>query len=124
MDRLEYAFVRKIIKLDIAIGLIVGFGIQLAIGNGLYVIIGVVIALFNFILNGTISHVLISKSGSFFGIIYVLSYFFRILLAGVIGCVILAHNKYSVLIYLLGYILHFISMVIISASNLRNGEGK
>lgn len=76
------------------------------------IVLGLLMAYINFLLNGVITYFLMgNKSGSHTALV-ILGFLLRVLIVAGIGVMVFSFNKYYVLAYLLGYSLHFISIVI------------
>lgn len=89
----------------------------------LFFLIGLIIALFNFYINGiTIAYSLDNKNIKNSWII-VAGSLIRVLLVSVIGFVIGRHNMFNIIAYIFGYSSQFISLVYYGINN-KNIEGK
>ncbi|MDP4088318.1 MAG: hypothetical protein Q8930_03465 [Bacillota bacterium] len=100
---------------DCLIGVIAGVSLEFFVrGSGVFIVTGVVTAYANFIINSIIGHLAFNKLSGLSALIYVTSYFIRIILTALIGFVIFTYNKYGTLEYILGYTLHFMSLAIYS----------
>ena len=89
----------------------------------LFFLTGLIIALFNFYINGiTVAYSLNNKNIKNSWIIVVGS-LIRVLLVSIIGFVIGRHNMFNIIAYILGYSSQFISLVYYGINN-KNIEGK
>lgn len=89
----------------------------------LFFLIGLIIALFNFYINGiTVAYSLDNKNIKNSWII-VAGSLIRVLLVSVIGFVIGRHNMFNIIAYIFGYSSQFISLVYYGINN-KNIEGK
>ncbi|MBU3179859.1 ATP synthase subunit I [Clostridium psychrophilum] len=89
----------------------------------LFFLIGLIIALFNFYINGiTVAYSLDNKNIKNSWII-VAGSLIRVLLVSVIGFVIGRHNMFNIIAYIFGYSSQFISLVYYGIKN-KNIEGK
>jgi dolichyl-phosphate-mannose--protein O-mannosyl transferase len=57
-------------------------------------------------------------------VLYIIGVILRILLTALIAFMFFTNNMYSAFLFLLGYCLHFVSLIIISAKVLFAKEGK
>ena len=89
----------------------------------LFFLLGLIIALTNFYVNGiTTEYSLDNKNVKNRGIM-VVGFFMRVLLVSVIGFIIGRHNMFNIIAYIFGYSSQFISLVYYGISN-KNIEGK
>ena len=89
----------------------------------LFFLLGLIIALMNFYVNGiTVEYSLDNKNTKNTGII-VVGFFIRVLLVSVIGFIIGRHNMFNIIAYIFGYSSQFISLVYYGINN-KNIEGK
>lgn len=125
MDKLNFNTFVKILKCDLILALLIAVCAQLAFrGFALTAVFGIFIAYFNFVLNGTVTSILFKRMTSLSILICIISYLFRIILVAVIGYIIFTNNKQEALIFVIGYVTHFASLVIISLQGLICKEGK
>lgn len=90
----------------------------------LFFLLGIIIALVNFYVNGiTVEYSLDSKNVKNKGILVVIGSFVRVLLVSVIGFAIGRHNMFNIVAYIFGYSSQFISLVYYGINN-KNIEGK
>jgi len=86
----------------------------------LFFILGLIIALMNFYVNGiTVEYSLNSKNVKNKGII-VIGSFIRVLVVSGIGFVIGRHNMFNIIAYIFGYSSQFISLVYYGTNNKNN----
>ena len=76
------------------------------------IILGLLMAYINFLLNGVITYFLMGNKGGSHTALVILGFLLRVLIVAGIGVIVFSFNKYYVLVYLLGYSLHFISIII------------
>ena len=89
----------------------------------LFFLLGLMIALANFYVNGiTTEYSLNNKNVKNRGIM-IAAFFMRVLLVSVIGFLIGRHNIFNIIAYIFGYSSQFISLVYYGISN-KNIEGK
>ena len=89
----------------------------------LFFLLGLIIALTNFYVNGiTTEYSLDNKNVKSRGIM-VVAFLMRVLLVSVIGFIIGRHNMFNIIAYIFGYSSQFISLVYYGISN-KNIEGK
>ena len=90
----------------------------------LFFLLGLIIALMNFYVNGiTVEYSLDNKNMKNKGIIIVVGSFIRVLLVSVIGFAIGRHNMFNIIAYIFGYSAQFISLVYYGINN-KNIGGK
>lgn len=86
-------------------------------------LLGVIIALTSFYINGiTVEYSLSNKNKKNTGVI-ILGFFIRVFLVAVIGFLIGRNNIFNIITYILGYSSQFISLVFYGINN-KNIEGK
>lgn len=78
------------------------------------IVIGIIIAVINFLLNTVITNYSMKVSGG--AILIILGAFARIALAGGFVIVIYNGDKMNIIAYLIGYSLHYISIIIYAAA--------
>ncbi len=115
---------KKIVLYDFFISLIFTAVIYFtAKSYALFFLLGLIIALTNFYVNGiTVEHSLNNKNTKNSGII-VIGSFIRVFLVSIIGFIIGRHNIYNIIAYIFGYSAQFISLVYYGL-NTKNIEGK
>jgi ATP synthase protein I len=115
---------KKIVLYDFFISLIFTAVIYFtAKSYALFFLLGLIIALMNFYVNGiTVEYSLGNKSNGNKGIM-VVGFFIRVLLVSVIGFIIGRHNMFNIIAYIFGYSSQFISLVYYGTNN-KNIEGK
>ena len=115
---------KKIALYDFFISLIFTAVIYfIAKSYALFFLLGLIIALMNFYVNGiTVEYSLNNKNTKNTGII-VVGFFIRVLLVSVIGFIIGRHNMFNIIAYIFGYSSQFISLVYYGINN-KNIEGK
>ena len=89
----------------------------------LFFLLGLVIAIINFYVNGAIVEYSLDIKNTKNRGVMVAGFFIRVLLVSVIGFIIGRHNMFNIIAYIFGYSSHFISLVYYGISN-RNIEGK
>jgi ATP synthase protein I len=115
---------KKIVLYDFFISLIFTAVIYFtAKSYALFFLLGLIIALTNFYVNGiTLEYSLDNKNTKNKGII-VIGFFIRVFLVSVIGFIIGRHNMFNIIAYIFGYSSQFISLVYYGINN-KNIEGK
>lgn len=115
---------KKIILYDFFISLIFTAVIYFtAKSYALFFLLGLIIALTNFYINGiTIEYSLDNENTKNKGII-VIGFFIRVFMVSVIGFIIGRHNMFNIIAYIFGYSSQFISLVYYGINN-KNIEGK
>lgn len=112
------ALLKLIIKADILVGIIIAVLISLVNFKGSFIfLLGIIIALFNFIFTG----IILDKSlnggrGSF---LYKFTAVARILIIVLIA-LLFSHNKYYLLLYIAGFLTHFPTLIF---SYIRSQKG-
>ena len=90
----------------------------------LFFLLGLIIALMNFYVNGiTVEYSLDNKNMKNKAILVVVGSFIRVFMVSMIGFVIGRHNMFNIIAYILGYSAQFISLVYYGINN-KNIEGK
>lgn len=115
---------KRIVLYDCFIALIFTAMIYfIAKSYALFFLLGLIIALTNFYVNGiTTEYSLDNKNIKTRGIM-VVGFFIRVLLVSGIGFIIGRHNIFNIIAYIFGYSSQFISLVYYGISN-KNIEGK
>ncbi len=115
---------KKIVLYDFFISLIFTAVIYFtAKSYALFFLLGLIIALTNFYVNGiTLEYSLDNKNTKNRAII-VVGFFIRVFLVSVIGFIIGRHNMFNIIAYIFGYSSQFISLVYYGINN-KNIEGK
>ena len=115
---------KKIVLYDFFISLIFTAVIYFtAKSYALFFLLGLIIALMNFYVNGiTVEYSLNNKNTKNRGIM-VVGFFIRVFLVSVIGFIIGRHNMFNIIAYIFGYSSQFISLVYYGINN-KNIEGK
>ncbi|WP_416175780.1 ATP synthase subunit I [Clostridium sp.] len=110
----------NMVKKVSAINLLIGISFALAVQTlfdmyGLFVIIGMVVGIFNFFINSVVGGLIFDKLKDSSAALYMISFILRIVIAAVIGYIIFTHNKYGTVAYLFGYTSHLLGIYIYSA---------
>lgn len=125
MDKLNYNTLAKVFKLNIVIGVSATIFASLIMNKYTNIIfVGLILAFVNFTLNSMITHWLLKDGGSGLVLLYIISFIVRVLLPGVIAFILFTNNMYDAFLFLGGFCLHFVSLIIISAKILFDKEGK
>lgn len=110
--------IQKIKYIDIAIFTIIL--IAFIITKNTYIVylqLGYIVSIINFYINiQTVTYVFSQEEISKNHLIAI-SYFLRAMFAAVIGVILFVHNKFSVVPYVLGYNIHYLSIMIYSLKN-------
>lgn len=117
MSRNILLMLRKVSLYDSIIGIVITILIYAMSSN--YVLplfIGLVVTIINFLLSSTITELLFTKCKGKYMPMYLLSFILRITLISLIGFVFFANNKYYILAYIGGYMVHLFGISIYSLS--------
>jgi len=114
---------KKILTYDFIISLIFTAVIYFtAKSYALFFLLGLIIALMNFYINGIIIEYSLSRNTKNTGMI-VLGFFIRVFLVSIIGIIIGRHNMFNIIAYIFGYSSQFISLIYYGINN-KGIEGK
>ena len=115
MDKHILDMVKKVSAVNLAFAVVVASIVQLSFKNyGLFILIGMFIAIFNFILNSLIGGMIFKKLPNSSGSLYIICFIVRIVVAAGIGYAIFIYNKNNVIAYLFGYTSHLLGVYIYS----------
>lgn len=104
MDKDILDMMKKVPVINLIIGITLSVVVQLLIKDyGVFLLIGVFVAIINFIINTLLGEVLFKKFRNSVASLYILSFILRVVLAAGIGYIIFKYDKYSVFAYLFGY---------------------
>lgn len=109
MDKVITKMINSILKYNLYLGAILGVYIFINSKQAILLILGLFIGTGNFILS-TITNSYLMKPGGALGILKFIT-FARILMVVSIGAIIFVHNKSNVLLYAIGFTLHFIGII-------------
>lgn len=114
---------KKILTYDFFISLIFTAVIYFtAKSYALFFLLGLIIALMNFYINGIIIEYSLSRNTKNTGMI-VLGFFIRVFFVSIIGFIIGRHNMFNIIAYIFGYSSQFISLIYYGINN-KGVEGK
>lgn len=109
--------VKKVSGINLIVGIVFSICVQLLMKNyGIFVLIGMFIAIINFNINGLAGEFIFKKFQSSSAFLYIFNFIFRIVLAAGIGYMVFNYNKYSVVAYLFGYTSHLVGVYIYSVA--------
>lgn len=109
------AMYKKVILFNVIIGIIFSIIISLFFkGFVLIFITGLLIAILNFVINGFITSIAITKN-KYKGIALI-SFFLRVVIVAAIGYLFFTYNKLDVVAYMLGYTTQFLGFIFYALS--------
>jgi ATP synthase protein I len=107
--------IKKVSLYDMIIGVLVTLMIYVVFADfTVPLLIGLVVAITNFIISSIVTDLLLNKSQGKYMILYLLSFIVRTTLISLIGFVLYTYNKYNVLPFIGGYMIHLIGISIYS----------
>lgn len=113
MNKDILTMVKNVSIINIIIGFVLTGLIQLIFRKyGLFVLVGMLIAILNFFINCVLSDLVTTKFQQASAFFYILNFILRVVLAAGIGYVIFEYNKYDVIAYLFGYTSHIVGLYI------------
>lgn len=102
---------KKVVFFNVIVGFILTIVVYiLSKNNAWIVLLGLAVATLNFVLNGLVTSLVISKQGA--KVYNILSLAVRIVIIAVIGYVLYTYNTLNVIFYVLGYSAQFISLIL------------
>lgn len=108
-----YSMLNKITSIDCIVGIFLIFVIfQIYRKYALVSLLGFILAIINFHINSYTVNYAFSKRNLNSNAVITLSYCLRVAVVAIIGVVLFTYNKFNVLAYMLGYNMHFISLII------------
>lgn len=108
-----YSTLDEITSIDCVVGILFILGVfQTYREYALVSLLGFILAIINFYINGYAVNYAFSKKNLNSHAVITLSYCLRVAVVGIIGAVLFTYNKFNVLAYMLGYNMHFISLII------------
>ncbi|MEY7999312.1 ATP synthase subunit I [Clostridium sp. Mt-5] len=115
MDKHILDMVKKVSVINLVFGITIACLVQLIFKSyGLFILIGMLIAIFNFFVNSIVGGLVFQKLPNSSGSLYIISFIIRIVIAAGIGYVIFIHNKNNTIPYLFGYTAHLLGVYIYS----------
>ena len=111
-DDLQY-MLKKILVYDLIIGLI--FNLVLYLISPIwatYFLLGLFVAFISFLINAFITNASFTGEGNASKLFILVGFFIRVILVSVIGIIIYTHNITNMVVYISGYSLQFISIVL------------
>ncbi|MCH3965293.1 MAG: ATP synthase subunit I [Clostridium sp.] len=107
--------VKKVSIINLMIGIVAAFIIQILFKNfGLFVMIGMITAVFNFFINSQAGELIFKRFRNSSVSLYIISFFIRIGIAAGIGYAVFMYNKYDAVAYLFGYTSHLMGIYVYS----------
>ncbi|MBP2032386.1 ATP synthase protein I [Clostridium algifaecis] len=115
MNRDIVYMMKKVSIINLFFGIILGIIVQILFKNyGLFIMLGMIIAVLNFFINGTLGGLAFEKFKNSSASLYMISFILRIVIAAGIGYYIFKCNKYYTIAYLFGYTSHLMGIYIYS----------
>ncbi|WP_411682537.1 ATP synthase subunit I [Clostridium thailandense] len=115
MDKSILDMIKKVPIINLLIGIVLSILVQFLIKDyGIFVFIGIVVAIINFCINILLGQLLFKKFRNSVASLYILNFILRIVIAAAIGYIIFKYNKYNVAAYLFGYTSHLFGVYIYS----------
>lgn len=104
---------RKVIIFDVILSVILYWTTNMFFKDyTLVLLLGFAVAFLSFVCNGIITqYSLIHKSGNY-KLIAIIGFIIRIAIICGIALMLFKHNKFDVIVYIIGYSLHFISLIL------------
>ncbi|WP_333887327.1 ATP synthase subunit I [Clostridium sp.] len=116
MDKNILRMTKMVFLINALIGVLLAGLSQLFLKNyGLFILLGMCIAMFNFFLNSILGAVMLYKFKNSSSLLYLISFIIRIVIAAGIGYITFRYNKYDVIAYLFGYTSNLLGIYIYSA---------
>ncbi|CAB1253993.1 ATP synthase subunit I [Clostridium sp. MT-14] len=125
MDKHILSMVKKVSIINLIFIVAMACLIQLIFKNyGLFTLIGMLVAIFNFFINAVVGGFVFQKLPNSSSSLYIIGFIMRIVIAAGIGYVIFSYNKNNTIAYLFGYTSHLLGVYIYSVieSNKNNIE--
>ncbi|AYD39197.1 ATP synthase subunit I [Clostridium fermenticellae] len=113
MNKDILSMVKGVATINIIIGIILTVIVQIIFKRyGLFVLVGMIIAILNFFINCVLSDFVTTKLQHISAIFYTANFILRVVLAAGIGYLIFEYNKYNLAAYLFGYTSHIVGLYI------------
>ncbi|GAA0690632.1 MULTISPECIES: hypothetical protein [Clostridium] len=109
MDKVIAKMINSILKYNLYLGAILGIYIFINPKQAVLLILGLFVGTGNFILSTIVNSYFMKPEGALGAIRFIT--FARILVVVAIGAIIFVYNKLNVLLYAIGFTLHFIGIV-------------
>lgn len=107
--------VKKVSIINLLFGMILSCLAQLIFRSyGLFILLGVLIAIFNFFINSVVGTLISEKFKNSSASLYIISFIIRVVTAAGIGYWVFVCSKYNVIAYLIGYTSHLLGIYIYS----------
>jgi ATP synthase protein I len=107
--------IKKVSIINFILGSVIAITVQVLMKNyGVFALLGTIIAIINFSINGLVGGLVFKKFKNSSASLYILSFIFRVVLAAGIGYLVFKYNNYSVVSYLFGYTSHLVGVYIYS----------
>lgn len=118
MDKDILDMMKKVSIINLLFGIVLGILAQVLFkAYGLFVMLGMIIGIFNFLINGTLGALAFEKFKNSSASLYMISFIIRIVIAAGIGYYVFRYNKYYTVAYLFGYTAHLMGVYIYSVIN-------
>lgn len=115
MDKDILNMIKKVSIINSIIGITAAFVIQTLFKSyGLFVIVGMIVGIFNFFINSAAGVLIFKKLKNSSVSLYLISFFIRIAIGAGIGYAVFMYNKYDTVAYLFGYTSHLMGIYIYS----------
>ncbi|MBV4416264.1 MAG: ATP synthase subunit I [Clostridium tyrobutyricum] len=121
MDKDIIYMIKKVSIINIIFGIILSIIGQLIFKSyGLFIMVGVLIAVLNFFINSALGGLAFEKFKNSSASLYIIGFIIRIIIAAVVGYLIFNYDKYSTIAYLVGYTSNLLGIYIYSV--IRNNQ--
>lgn len=122
MDKNVLYMAKMILLVDIVLGVLLAGLSQLFFkGYGLFILLGLFIAMINFSFNNVLSGIVLYKLKSS-AALYIVNFIIRIAIAVGIGYIVFRYNKYNLIAYLIGYTSNLLGIYIYSVFENSRGN--
>lgn len=116
MDKNILDMTKMVFLINAMIGvLLAGLSQLLLKSYGLFILLGMSVAIFNFFVNSILGEAMLHKFKNSSAFLYLIGFIIRIMIATGIGYIIFRYNKYNVIAYLFGYTSNLLGIYIYSA---------
>ena len=103
--------IKKVVFFNVIVGFILTMVVYVLSMKYIWILLlGLVVATLNFVINGLITSYVVSKQGA--KVYSILNSIVRVVLVAVIGYILYTHNTLNVIFYVLGYSVQFISLIL------------
>lgn len=116
MDKNILGMTRMVFLINVIIGILLAGLSQLFFKRyGLFILLGMSIAMFNFFVNNILGSLMLYKFKNSSAFLYLIGFIIRIMIATGIGYITFRYNKYNAIVYLFGYTCNLLGVYIYSA---------